>query len=93
MGLTNGRLAFASFGAALSIPDRSKGPSGPLVQHVLIDGFETELRHYLKSENKPGCGINGVAIEVAVSKSIIDLRKHEPAVSLKLGRKPPLDGE
>ena len=47
----------------------------------------------LKSENKPDCGIDCVAIEVAISQSIIDLREHEPGVSLKLRRKSPIDGE
>jgi hypothetical protein len=48
---------------------------------------------YLKSEDKPDCRIDRVAIEVAVSQSIIDLREHESGVSLKLRRKPPIDGE
>jgi hypothetical protein len=50
-------------------------------------------RFALKSEYKPDCRIDCVAIEVAVSQSIIDLREHEPGVSLKLRRKPPIDGE
>ena len=48
---------------------------------------------YLKSEDKPDCGIDCVAIEVAVSQSIVDLREHKPGVSLKFRRKSPIDGE
>ena len=48
---------------------------------------------YLESEDKPDCGIDRVAIEVAVSQSIIDLREHEPGVSLKLRCKSSIDGE
>ena len=48
---------------------------------------------YLKSEDKPDCGIDCVALEVAVSESIIDLRKHKPGISLELRRKSPIDGE
>ena len=53
----------------------------------------TQWTLYLKSEDKPDCRIDCVAIEVAVSQSIIDLREHEPDVSLELRRKPPIDGE
>ena len=53
----------------------------------------TQWTLYLKSEDKPDCRIDCVAIEVAVSQSIIDLREHEPGVSLELRRKPPIDGE
>jgi hypothetical protein len=33
----------------------------------------SEVFAYLKSEDKPDCGIDCVAIEVAISQSIIDL--------------------
>ena len=59
-------------------------------------GFEsnlTQLARYLKSEDKPDGRIDCVAVEVSVSQSIINLREHEPSVSLKLRRKPPIDGE
>jgi hypothetical protein len=48
---------------------------------------------YSESEAKPDRGIDCVAIEVAVSQSIVDLREHEPGVSIELRRKPPIDGE
>jgi hypothetical protein len=48
---------------------------------------------YSKSEAKPDCRIDCVAIEVAVRQSIIDLREHEPGVSIKLLSKLPIDNE
>ena len=53
----------------------------------------TQWTLYLKSEDKPDCGIDCVAIEVAISQSTINLREHEPGVSLKLRRKSPIDGK
>jgi hypothetical protein len=55
-------------------------------------GLTVALPHS-ESEAKPDRGIDSVAIEVAVSQSIIDLREHEPGVSIELRRKPPIDGE
>ena len=52
--------------------------------HSMAFKFFTD--DYLKSEDKPDCRIDCVAIEVAVSQSFIDLREHEPDVSLELRR-------
>jgi hypothetical protein len=44
---------------------------------------------YSEAEAKPDRRIDCIAIEVAVRQSIIDLREHEPGVSIELRRKPP----
>jgi hypothetical protein len=86
------------FGVTLSLPS-VVGRGGvtmtlpPDLSAEEKSGCLQDFHAYLKSEDKPDCGIDCVAIEVAISQSIIDLREHKPGVSLKLRGKSPIDGE